>query len=361
MDHFAGLDVSVKETSICIVDDTGRIVREVKVASEPEALLQVLKNAAYHFKRIGLEAGPMSQWLFSALRVCRVAKHNEQSLEQTWATLKPVFDAEIAKCRDANFEFSTLSASYIANIDFMSHEWLVANVKRLFPAEYPTNFKAALGGLDYATPTRVIYQLLASNGILDAGFKAKLEDSHSRERITEWICLAYLWGDETLDTPLMGHIFAGGADDLQNAAEYFWRVHGEKLTPEQIERVLAFWAKCLEWAKKPEASPNLLSRLSRLAPYLTTLDERAKGLLLGVVPYVHTDYSTDHMVEELARLVDTNPAAIVELLERMFDANTRLITTWTTSSKACFKCFMTWATEWRYFVALRSYERRCQA
>ena len=44
MDHFAGLDVSVKETSICIVDDTGKIVREVKVASEPEALLAVLKN-----------------------------------------------------------------------------------------------------------------------------------------------------------------------------------------------------------------------------------------------------------------------------------------------------------------------------
>ena len=44
MDHFAGLDVSVKETSICIVDDTGKIVREVKVASEPDALLQVLKN-----------------------------------------------------------------------------------------------------------------------------------------------------------------------------------------------------------------------------------------------------------------------------------------------------------------------------
>src|SRR6202166_2517651 len=67
MDHFAGLDVSVKETSICIVDDTGRIVREVRVASEPEALLQVLGNPIYRFKRIGLEAGPLSQWLFSAL------------------------------------------------------------------------------------------------------------------------------------------------------------------------------------------------------------------------------------------------------------------------------------------------------
>src|SRR5215510_8934997 len=67
MDHFAGLDVSVNETSVCIVDDTGRIVREVKVASEPGALLSVLRNPAYHFKRIGLEAGPLSQWLFSAL------------------------------------------------------------------------------------------------------------------------------------------------------------------------------------------------------------------------------------------------------------------------------------------------------
>jgi hypothetical protein len=64
MDHFAGLDVSVKATSVCIVDDAGKVVR---VTSEPEALLAVLKNPAYHFTRIGLEAGPLSHWLFSAL------------------------------------------------------------------------------------------------------------------------------------------------------------------------------------------------------------------------------------------------------------------------------------------------------
>ena len=66
MDHFAGLDVSVKETSVCILDDAGKIVKEVKMASEPEALLQVLGNPIYRFKRIGLEAGPLL-WLFSAL------------------------------------------------------------------------------------------------------------------------------------------------------------------------------------------------------------------------------------------------------------------------------------------------------
>ncbi len=54
MDHFAGLDVSVKETSVCIVDDTGKIVREVKVASEPKSLLAALKNPAYHFTAVAM-------------------------------------------------------------------------------------------------------------------------------------------------------------------------------------------------------------------------------------------------------------------------------------------------------------------
>ena len=87
MDHFAGLDVSVKETSVCVVDDAGKIVREVKVASEPEALLAVLKSPAYHFKRIGLEAGPLSQWLYSALAeaelpvVCVETRHMQALLK----------------------------------------------------------------------------------------------------------------------------------------------------------------------------------------------------------------------------------------------------------------------------------------
>src|SRR4026207_1435021 len=87
MDHFAGLDVSVKDTSVCIVDDTGRIVREVKVTSEPDARLRVRPTPAYHFKRIGLEAGPLSQWLFSALAeaglpaICVETRHMRAALK----------------------------------------------------------------------------------------------------------------------------------------------------------------------------------------------------------------------------------------------------------------------------------------
>jgi transposase len=68
MEHFAGIDVSLELSSVCVVDATGRIVREAKVASEPEALVAWFGGLGIEVARIGLEAGPLSQWLFAAMR-----------------------------------------------------------------------------------------------------------------------------------------------------------------------------------------------------------------------------------------------------------------------------------------------------
>ena len=63
MEHYAGIDVSLERSSVCVVDGTGRIVREAKVASEPEALVAFLGQLGLPLTRVGLEAGPLSQWL----------------------------------------------------------------------------------------------------------------------------------------------------------------------------------------------------------------------------------------------------------------------------------------------------------
>jgi transposase len=67
MDYFAGLDVSLDTISICIVNADGDILLK-KIEAEPEAIVAVLKYFGHPFKRIGLEAGPTSSWLYSALR-----------------------------------------------------------------------------------------------------------------------------------------------------------------------------------------------------------------------------------------------------------------------------------------------------
>jgi transposase len=68
MDHYVGIDVSLELSSVCVVDATGRIVREAEVASEPEALIACLRGLGLELARVGLEAGPLSQWLYAAMR-----------------------------------------------------------------------------------------------------------------------------------------------------------------------------------------------------------------------------------------------------------------------------------------------------
>src|SRR5262245_40117547 len=81
MEHYVGLDVSLKLTAICIVDQTGRIEREGVVASNPEAIAAFIKSHAPHVARIGLEPGAMSTWLWTELNkmglpvICIDARH----------------------------------------------------------------------------------------------------------------------------------------------------------------------------------------------------------------------------------------------------------------------------------------------
>jgi len=67
VEHYAGLDVSLELTSVCIVDAQGGIVCETKVASEPETLIRLLSDQELEIVRVGLEAGPLSQWLHAGL------------------------------------------------------------------------------------------------------------------------------------------------------------------------------------------------------------------------------------------------------------------------------------------------------
>ena len=86
MEHYVGLDVSLKLTAICIVDRTGTIQREGVVHSDPEAIAAFIKSNAPHVARIGLETGATSTWLWTELNrlgpvICIDARHAKAVLK----------------------------------------------------------------------------------------------------------------------------------------------------------------------------------------------------------------------------------------------------------------------------------------
>src|SRR5215470_5161427 len=87
--QYVGLDVSLKETSICVVDESGKVVWRGRTDSTPQAIAEAIKKHARHVVRIGLESGQLSTWLFHGLNerslpvICIDARHAKAALSLT--------------------------------------------------------------------------------------------------------------------------------------------------------------------------------------------------------------------------------------------------------------------------------------
>lgn len=257
------------------------------------------------------------------LRSCRVSDQLRGNHLEVWDSLKSAFDNEIDKCRGANFEFSTLAAAYLPNLEYISPEWVRENFDKIFPAAYQLNFLCAIDGLTYCSATRSNYTLLAEHGVLDRALNSDLKGRQARERLIQRMCLAYLWGDEQIDSPRIELLFhSERIEDLKEAVEFFWSVRRQELSPEQVEMVISFWSKTNDWMTRLTEPPKqLMSSLSRLICYVDNISDTEKQLLLSVAPYVSIGYNAGHFIEELERLIELFPSEVSMILGKVLESH----------------------------------------
>jgi hypothetical protein len=268
--------------------------------------------------------GRVIEALYSqALRASRASDRKGGTHREAWEAISPVFDTELAKCRNANYEFSTLTGMYLPQLQYLDGTWTRERVDQIFPTQYEANTACALDGLAYASFTRPVYELLAEHGIIDRALGLELKGRSARGKLLERIGAAYLWGLERLDGALLRKLFdTATVADLEVLIRVFWMVRNEKVAPEQRERILTFWGRTLEWTQHQTQVPaRLLSTLSLLATYITTLGPDEQRLLEAVAPHVHVGHEAYEFVAELLRLASKGPAAIAKVLQSMIAAH----------------------------------------
>jgi hypothetical protein len=257
-----------------------------------------------------------------ALRACRVSDASTGTHADAWAGVVPLFDEQLAQCQNANYEFSTLAGAYISHIHYMSKDWCEQNFTKVFPKDFPLNCLSAIDGLAWAPPSGLIYDLLLKHGIVIWALRNSPAEFRARENILERIALAYLWAIENLKSAQFEFLFGAKLyDDLRHIAHYFWSVSGQPLTDQQKALILDFWKECITRTRDLVPVPaRLLSTLSQLSVYLTSVAENDEALLLAVAPYVGVEYNADDFVEELDRLVNDGPAAVCRVLDAVLKA-----------------------------------------
>jgi len=276
------------------------------------------------FQAINSTRGRALEAVFShALRVCRLADKESGSHLGAWKSMQALFDAELAACVNGNFEFSTLAGAYSGNLEYLSADWLEANIKEIFPIDRRANLVCAIGGLGYASTSRKVYRLLRDNGVLDAALRLDLKGRNGHEKLMERVAVGYLWGEDTLDSSRFKFIFESKAEEaLAQINFFFWTIRGEKLKEDQVERILQYWRRCLDWATSQPTPPiKVLSSLSGLVTFLPDASGEKYGLLLSTAPYIHEHHGAYDFLKELRRLVEGNPKEVSTVLRRFIETH----------------------------------------
>lgn len=257
--------------------------------------------------------------VYYSLRTCRLSEKKSGSHNTAWVNIVSSFDEELAKCQNDNYEFSTLMASYIENLNYLSHEWLENNLPLLFSFTYLNNFSSAVQGLAYTQgASSSVYYLLRDHGVFEFAINEKLLVGEAKKQLMNRIALAYLWGDETLDSKIFTYLYENNCiDELSSIAFFYWSIQNQDISTDYLEKIINFWRKSLLWCENRLGTSLLLAKLGVLSCYLNELDEEKKKWLVTSAPHITSASNEMHFLQNLLHLVEKSPVEVLDVLDAL--------------------------------------------
>ncbi|MGE0639327.1 MAG: hypothetical protein AB7P46_03540 [Thermoanaerobaculia bacterium] len=257
------------------------------------------------------------------LRSCREADLAKAGHSTAWSRVRPIFDRELDRCTDGNFEFSTLLGSRLSNFYYLDDEWVRSRALGVFSLEGRLTRESALDGLAYAATSRAVYRALRDGGVILDGLRHPPRGRQARERLVESVGLGYLWGEEELDGENLTFLVGSGREeDLVVVAHLYWALERQGLEATQVAKILSFVRRTLELRDEGAGSLAELKRaLGRLICFVERLDDEAMDWLRRVIPEVAKGVDFYEVAEEFVRLADLNPHEVLVLLSLALDAS----------------------------------------
>lgn len=263
-----------------------------------------------------------------SLRRARLADKRKEERSHFWRRIQPVFDRELNQCTGGNFEFSALAGTYLLNLNYLSKEWIAANINKIFPINYRSNWRCAMEGYAYvSTFDPNIYRLLKEHGHLKEALRTNFKAPHVRQKLIQSISVGYLQGLEGLEgtESLFALILQDWKwEDIFEIISFFWSYHHVQKLEDGIRGlILDFWRWCSAKIRGNEAdNASILSDLNLLTAFLMGISEEQKTWLLQSAPYVDEKYHSSFFLEYLDRHTSQYPEAVAEVYLKMLERTT---------------------------------------
>ena len=248
------------------------------------------------------------------LRSCRLSdKKNNKDHSDVWAHFRPFYDDELQRsdAEKPEYEFATLITNYLPNFLYMSKEWVLGNLGRIFDQRHYQKWLCAMQGYAYVgTVYQEIYQYLKEHG----DFLKALDDENVKDRVEEKviqnIVIAYINDFESFsdENSLINALISRNDHEELNHLIWFIGTLRKKDDENLKNKVYELWPKILENIDlSTKVGKRMASQLCHWATFVDQIDDEKRDLLLTIAPYADEAHNAYKLLESIAKLSQAQP------------------------------------------------------
>jgi len=259
------------------------------------------------------------------LRSCRLAdKDKAKQHTEEWLLYEPIYESGLKRSDEGEYEFVTLISYYLPNFLYMSRDWTLSRLSKIFDQSNGHKWLCAMQGYAYVTNLYDnIYDHLKENGDFLKALKDENIGKSTLESVLKNAVIFYITEHENITDPesLISIILERKKyDELRYIIWYIWALHNRNIENIQ-DRVFALWPRLLDIINFNNINgKKLASQLCRWVSFIDKIDTNTKKWLLQIAPYSEVDYNSHDLLNGLARISDSQPTEVQEVWLKMLDA-----------------------------------------
>ena len=244
---------------------------------------------------------------------CRLShRDGSDDHSETWKRFQHYYDDELKRAESGEFEFSTLVTVYLSNFLYMSREWVLSNLDKIFDQTNYMKWLCAMEGYYYVrTVYQEIYRHLSEKGDLSRALDDENIPGRVKSRVVENIATAYINDFDTLkdDSSMIKVLVVDRRicpelEILVHVVMSFQEINGSKIR----NKIYELWPLLIDAADSSTREGRVLaSSLCRWSAFVDCLDDDGMELLLKIAPYADESYNARDLLESLARLSEKQP------------------------------------------------------
>jgi hypothetical protein len=248
------------------------------------------------------------------LRSCRLSdKKKNKDHSDVWVHFQPIYDAELERsdAKKPEYEFATLVTNYLPNFLYMSKEWVMSNLDRIFDKNNYLKWLCAMQGYAYVgTVHQEIYDFLRIHG----DFLKALDDENVKDRVAEKviqnIAVAYTNDFENFakENSLINVLISRNKRKELNHLIWFIWTQRKRVDEDLKNKVYELWPKILENVDlSTREGKRTASQLCHWAIFVDQIDDERRELLLAIAPYADEEHNSFQLLESIAEISQTQP------------------------------------------------------